>query len=154
VRARDPAYNAWFTDTFLRGYSVYVAAALFGASDGAAFAAQFAAIALAAAAVAWTARQPLAENFQIVVLLVATVVATPHLQFYDMTLLAAAAILLFDAAGIGIGELLLFAAIWVLPLLRPSLLPSGRVVVPIALLAFLAYAVWACRTKSPRPKPA
>ena len=151
VRAQDPAYNAWFKDTFLRGYSIYVAAALLGADERIAWAVQLAAIILAAVLV-WRAGPGLSADRRIALLLVATIVATPHLQFYDMALLAAAAILLFDAAGIGLAELMLFALIWALPLLRPSFLPIGRIAVPIALLSFLAYASWACRTNSPAPK--
>ena len=155
----DPALAAWFGDTFMRGYSLYVSAALLGLSDGTAGLVQ-AAGAVAAAAAVWLAfRRPRVDEAGVAVLLAAAIVATPHVQAYDMVLLAAAVILLWPRTeeGIGLGAFVLFGAVWLLPFFRPYNGPSGRFVVPAALAALLGYAVvqsmrqrWQ-RTPSPAP---
>lgn len=161
IRASDPAYAAWFGDTFLRGYSLYVSAALLGLPDAAARTVQ-AGGAVAAAVAVWLAfRRSRVEEWQLAVLLGAAMLATPHLQAYDMVLLAAAVILLWPRGedGIGLGAFALFGAVWLLPFLRPYNGLGGRLVVPAVLAALLCYAVaqsmrqrWQ-RTPSPAPLP-
>jgi alpha-1,2-mannosyltransferase len=143
IRAEDPAYVVWFADTFLRGYSLYVCAALFGLSDAAAMSVQALGAVAAAASVWWAFRHPRAADAQLAILLVATIIATPHLQAYEMVLLAAALILLWGSAedGIGFGAFAIAAAVWLLPFLRPYIWPSGRVVVPAVLAALLCAAI-------------
>ncbi|HXQ51799.1 MAG TPA: glycosyltransferase 87 family protein [Stellaceae bacterium] len=139
--AETPAYAAWRADTFLRGYSLDVCASLLGLPGPVAMAAQIAASLAAAASVWWVWRRPGAAEARLAVLLVASIVATPHLQAYDMVPLAAALILMFRVSGIGLGEFVLFAAVWLLPLLRPFNLPSGAILVPAVLAALLVYAM-------------
>jgi alpha-1,2-mannosyltransferase len=141
--AHDPALEHWFSETFLRGYSLYVCAALAGMSDLAAQAIQATGSLAAASAVWWAYHRPGAAEAKLAILLAASILATPHLQAYDMVLLAAAVILLFSRAegGIGPGELALFALVWILPFFRPWTAPSGRAVLPLVLIALLAYAV-------------
>jgi hypothetical protein len=67
-------------------------------------------------------------------------VLTPHLQSYDLALLASAVILLFTGS-MGLGELMLFSAVWALPLFRPYDSATGRGLVPAVLIAMLAYAL-------------
>ena len=141
ILARDPSYESWFAETFLRGFSLYVSARLLGLPDWLAKALQLAAACVAAGAVYWTWRSNARQDERLAVLLVATVAATPHLQAYDMVLLGAAVVLLFGRGeGIGVGTLALFGVTWLLPLLRPYNVPNGRLVIPAALAALLAVA--------------
>jgi hypothetical protein len=153
IRAQDPALAAWFADTFLSGYSLYVCAALFGLSDAAARMVQGAGMVAAAAAVWLAFRRPLAEDSRLAVLLAAAILATPHLLAYDMVLLAAAVILLWPRDGIGVGTFVLFAAVWLLPFVRPVNGPLERLAVPAVLLGLLYQAArqrWQS-TLSPAP---
>jgi hypothetical protein len=159
VRAGDPALATWFGDTFLRGYSLYVSAVLLGLSDAAAGAVQGAG-ALAAAAAVWLVFRARREgDARLAVLLAGAIVATPHLQAYDMVLLAAAVVLLWpqDQREIGLGAFALFGGVWLLPFLRPYGGLSGRLAVPAVLVALLAYAaVQATRQRwqsTPSPAP-
>jgi hypothetical protein len=140
---QDPALEHWFAETFLRGYSLYVCAALAGMPNLAAQAVQAAGSLFAAAAVWWTYRRPGATEAKLAILLAASTLATPHLQAYDMVLMATAVILLFARADgrIGLGEVALYAMVWILPLFRPWTAPSGRAVLPLVLVALLTYAI-------------
>lgn len=139
ARGGDPAEAQWYGQTFLTGYSLYVCAILAGMAPLAAMLLQGAASLAAAAAAWWSHRRPCAEDARLAVLLIATVIATPHLQAYDMLLLGAASILLFvkSREGIGIFDLALFAGAWALPLLRPSLIPTAVYVIPVILTELL-----------------
>ena len=140
VRAGDPALATWFADTFLRGYSLYVSALLAGLPDMAARAVQAAGMATGAVA-AWLAfRRSYAADTRLAVLLAATIAATPHLLAYDMVLIAATVILLWPRDGIGPGEFVLYAGVWLLPFLRPYNVALGRLAVPVVLLALLYHA--------------
>jgi hypothetical protein len=160
VRAGDPAVAAWLGDTFLHGYSLYVAAKLLGLPDAAAGAVQAAGALAAAAAVLQVFRGERAGDARLAVLLAAAIVATPHLQAYEMVLLAAAVILLWpqDRRGIGLGAFALFGGVWLLPFLRPFSGLGGRLAVPAVLAALLAAAVvQATRQRwqsTPSPAPA
>ena len=143
VFARDPAFSEWFAETFLRGYSLYVCAALLGAAENIARLAQVAA-ALGAGIGVWLAfRRPASTELRLAAWLVAALVAAPHVMAYDLLWLGAAVILLFGCAadGIGFGAVALFALAWAAPMLRPSMTASGRVLVPIALIGLFAYAL-------------
>ena len=151
VEARDPSYGEWFRQTFLGGYGFYVVAARFGAPDLMAKALQAAAICVGAGATWWAyAREGRAEA-KLAVLLTAAMVASPHLEAYDMVLLTSAAVLMFSLAEgrIGFAEFALLASVWVLPALRPSMTVAGCLV-PVVLLGCLAMAL---RTLAP-PSPA
>ncbi len=130
IEARDPSYAEWFRETYLAGYGIYVVAARFGAPDLLAKTLQAAAICIGAGATWWAYARSGRAEAKLAVLLAATMAAAPHLEAYDMMLLSAAAILIFtNAAGaIGLGEFVLLAAIWILPLLRPSLTVAGSLV--------------------------
>ncbi len=143
VLARDPAFAEWFSDTFLRGYSLYVCASLLGASARGAQLVQLAAT-LAACASVWLAfRRQGSTEIRLALWLVAAVIAAPHLMAYDLVWLGAAIILLFVSAASGIGFVAsaLFAVAWAMPMLRPSMVASGRVIIPVVLIALLVYAL-------------
>ena len=137
VQGHDPALAAWFADTFLAGYSLYVSAALMGLPDMAARAVQATAAIVAAMAVWRVFRGACSGEQRLAVLLAAAIVATPHLLAYDMVLLAASVVLLWPREGIGAGAFALYAAVWVLPFVRPIQGPVERVAVPVVLLALL-----------------
>jgi alpha-1,2-mannosyltransferase len=145
--ARDRSYGQWFRETFMGGYGVYVVAARFGAPDILAKALQALAMAIGAGAVWWAYGRDGRTEAKLAVLLSAAMLASPHLEAYDMVLLAAAAILTFTLVEGRIGglEFVLYAAIWVLPALRPSLTVAGCIV-PVVLLGSL---VMALRTLAP-----
>jgi hypothetical protein len=98
----------------------------------------------AAASVAWAWRRPAPTDARIALTLVAAILASPHVQAYDLVLPAAAAILLFDGSNVDVGALLPFALVWVMPLLRPWVVPSGRLLVPATLVLMLCYAAARC----------
>lgn len=138
-RGSDPAKAQWYNETFLSGYSFYVCATDAGLVPLAAKLVQVAAALVAAGAVWWTQRRGSNEEAKLGVLLVATVMATPHLQMYDLMLPGAAAILFFVRARKGIDglDLTLFASTWMLPLLRPNLVTAGIYAVPVVFAALL-----------------
>jgi alpha-1,2-mannosyltransferase len=143
VRGGDPSQANWYNQTFLTGFSFYVCATLAGMAPLAAKLAQ-AAVSLAAALAVWFSyRRTAPEDIKLGVLLMATAIATPHLQPYDMLLVGAAAILFFvrSREGIGVYEFLLLSIAWMLPLLRPALIPAGMYIVPVLLAALLIYGV-------------
>ena len=142
VLAGDPALSAWFAETFLHGYGIYVCAVLLGAPASLARWIQLAA-ALAAAGCVWTVfRRRAAAELRIAVVLVASVVAAPHVMAYDLALVGAAVILLFvSAEAIGVFATVLFGLVWALPMLRPVMVAGGRVLIPAALAGLLAYAL-------------
>ncbi len=140
----DPARAAWYEDTFLHGYSLYVCATLLGVKTAPAVAIQLAGALAAAAAVAWAWRRPAPMAATIALTLVAAMLASPHVQAYDLVLPAASVILLFEGGAVGAGALLLFALVWAMPLLRPWVVPSGRLLVPSTLVLVLFYAATRC----------
>jgi alpha-1,2-mannosyltransferase len=142
VAARDPSYAQWFRDTFLDGYGLYVVARHFGTPDLVAKLVQGAAIGLAAAATWWAFAREARADAKLAVLLAAVMVASPHLQVYDMLLLDAAAVLLFTLGRgqIGLAEFALFAGVWLLPALRPSLAVASAMA-PLVLFGTLGLAL-------------
>ncbi|HUK60264.1 MAG TPA: glycosyltransferase family 87 protein [Stellaceae bacterium] len=153
VEARDPSYAEWFRETYLGGYGIYVVAARFGAPDLVAKALQAGAILIGAGATYWAYAREGRTEAKLAVLLAAMIAAAPHLEAYDMMLLSAAAILIFtNAAGeIGFAEFVLLAAIWILPLLRPSLTVAG-LLVPVVLFGSVYVALRALAPQSTRPR--
>ena len=152
VEARDPSYGEWFRETFLGGYGFYVVAARFGAPDMVAKALQGAAICIGAGAAWWAYARPGRAEAKLAVLLSAVMIAAPHLEAYDMVLLASAAVLMFTLAEgrIGFAEFALLVSVWVLPALRPSMTVAGCLV-PVVLFGCLGMAM---RTLAPPPQPA
>jgi hypothetical protein len=135
----NDAQTQWYDQTFLTGYSFYVCAVLAGMAPAAAQVVQAAASVAAAAAVWRSYRGERPAGAALGVLLVATVMATPHLQAYDLLLVGAAAVLFFIGGRqeIGPSEVVLFAAAWALPMLRPSLGPADVCLVPVIMAALL-----------------
>jgi len=152
VHGGDPAQAQWYGQTFLTGYSFYVCAILGGLGPLGAKLVQGVAALAAAGAVWWSHRRTCTDDVRLGILLVATVMATPHLQAYDMLLLGAAAILFFVRSRDGIDgfELALFAGTWMLPLLRPSVTHAGIYVIPVVLTGLLVEGV---RRTNAQPRP-
>jgi hypothetical protein len=121
--------DQWRQWSVLWGEDVFACALLLGASDRVAAAAQLAASLASAAAVYWCYRSAMRPLPLLCVLLAASCLAAPHLQAYDMVLLAAAATLfLCDAREQGLrpGDASLALALWLLALFNPPrVIPLG-----------------------------
>lgn len=118
----DAAYRAWVTSGRLNGISVFACVSWLGASPGVANLAQWAAIGVAAAFVYRAYRQPRPGALELAVLLAATMLAAPHVSTSDAVLLALATSLFVTASGrasAGPAELMLAAAVWIIPLFNP-----------------------------------
>jgi hypothetical protein len=150
--ASDAFYANWLQFGLLHGFSPYVCALLLGAPGAVAKGIQLAASLAAASAVYWVYRRPLAADLQLATLLGATMLAAPHVQSYDMVLLAAAAMLIFARAresGFLPGEIALLGTIWVLPLMQPIIVPIARVA-PIIIGLFVGFTLARARSLAAR----
>lgn len=122
---------AWLRYGFLAGgFSADVCARLAGAPPAVADALQ-AAVALAAGgAVYYACRRPYSDRLRLAALFAATSLASPHLQTYDLLLVAAAAIIAYEEfcpRGLSLGELAILGSAWILPEVRPWFTPLGFV---------------------------
>jgi alpha-1,2-mannosyltransferase len=131
----------WRQWSVLFGDDVFASAVLLGAPDGVAKAAQGVAALVAAGAVFWAWRGALGRELRLAVLLAASCLAAPHLQGYDMVLLAAAAALFLIAAldtGLQNGDAALALALFLLPLFNPPRTTPAGFATPIVELLVLA----------------
>ncbi len=132
------------------GDSVWTCAILLGAAPAAASLAQLAATVWAAGAVAVAWRRPLSEGSKLAVLLAATLLAAPYWSSYDAILLALAGLFLLAEAPRN-GDLwawVLALALWLAPVASPPVqTPIGRLI-PIAIAAFIAFALWPQRWRA------
>ena len=146
--------DKWFANGMNNGFSVYVCAILFGASPTIASIVQLLAAAVCATAVFWTFKQTSRWQIRAAVLFYAVALSSPHFQFYELTLVSAAATLTFELSlveGSRLGEPLLLAIVWALPLMRPNFHPAFRLA-PLAIAALLAYAVARVQAAGAAPK--
>ena len=90
----DAAFHQWVNEGRLHGQSIYACAIIAGASPALATAAQYLAIAIAAACVVRAFRRPFDPSTRLAVLLTAMIFAAPHVGNYDAVMLGEAAILL------------------------------------------------------------
>jgi alpha-1,2-mannosyltransferase len=135
-------YQSWLPNLQC-GYSPYILGTLLGAPTSLAVGLQAVATGLATLAVAWVFWRPTADNGRLIVLLIATTLATPHVQAYDFVLLSAAIVLTFGeraAAGFLPGQPAALLVAWVEPMFRPIDAKIGFAM-PLAILVMLAYAV-------------
>ncbi len=142
----------WRQWSVLFGDDVFASAVLLGASDAVAKAAQGAAALVAAGAVFWAWSGALRRELRLAVLLAASCLAAPHLQGYDMALLAAAsALFLFDALDNGLhnGDAALALALWLLPIFNPPRTTPTGFATP--LVELLVIAVILLRNRTPLP---
>jgi alpha-1,2-mannosyltransferase len=148
-------YALWLQFGLLHGFSAYVCALLLGASASVATTIQVIASLGAAAAVYWAYRRPRADDLQLAILLTATMLAAPHVQSYDLVLLAAAVLLLLPRAlesGFFPGEMALLGTVWILPWMQPIIVPVARVA-PILIGLVVAYAIARARATAAPETP-
>ena len=137
--------------------SVFAAVRLWGGGVPLAYAVQGAVSAAVIGGTAWAWRSACDRDLKAALLIVATLLASPHVLDYDLVILALA-IAFTVSAGLAGGfrdyEVSLLAAVWIVPLLSRSV--AGFTAVPVGLLAMLAFYVFALRTalSNRRPSPA
>ena len=144
--------DQWRQWSVLFDDDVFAVAALLGASDAVAKAAQGIAMLVAAGAVFWAWSGALRRELRVAVLLAASCLAAPHLQGYDMVLLAAAAVLfLYDALdnGLRTGDAALALALWLLPIFNPPRATPAGFATPVIELLTIAVILW--RSRAPMP---
>lgn len=136
--------------------SVFAAVRLWGGGVPLAYAVQGAVSAAVVGGTAWAWRSECDRDLKAALLVIATLLASPHVLDYDLVILALA-IAFTVSAGLAGGfrdyEASLLAAVWIAPLLSRSV--AGFTAVPVGLLAMLAFYVFALRTalsdRPPRP---
>ena len=139
--------------------SVFAAVRLWGGGVPLAYAVQGAVSAAVVGGTAWAWRSGCDRDLKAALLVVATLLASPHVLDYDLVILALA-IAFTASAGLARGfrdyEASLLAAVWIVPLLSRSV--AGFTAVPIGLLAMLAFYALALRTalsdRTPNPEGA
>jgi hypothetical protein len=134
--------------------SVFAAVRLWGGGVPLAYAIQGAVSAAVVGGTAWTWRSACDRDLKAALLIVATLLASPHVLDYDLVILALA-IAFTVSAGLAGGfrdyEVSLLAAVWFVPLLSRSV--AGFTAVPVGLLAMLAFYLFALRTALPDRTP-
>ena len=136
--------------------SVFAAVRLWGGGVPLAYAVQGAVSAAVVGGTAWAWRSGCDRDLKAALLVVATLLASPHVLDYDLVILALA-IAFTVSAGLAGGfrdyEVSLLAALWIVPLLSRSV--AGFTAVPLGLLAMLAFYLFTLRTalsdRTPRP---
>jgi alpha-1,2-mannosyltransferase len=127
--------------------SVFAAVRLWGGGVPLAYAVQGAVSAAVVGATAWAWRSGCDRDLKAALLVVATLLASPHVLDYDLLILAPA-IAFTVSAGLAGGfrdyEASLLAAVWIVPLLSRSI--AGLTAVPLGLLAMLGFYVFVLRT--------
>lgn len=124
------AYARWTTVGELRGQSVYACIVMLGGPHALGMLAQGLAAAAAVAAVWWIYRRTREADLQLVVLLAATLLATPHVMVYDALLAVVAATLLFERGlvdGSRPGELAIATLLWLSTAFPPVLFRIGLI---------------------------
>lgn len=120
--------------------SVFAAVRLWGGGIALAYAMHALASAAVLRGVAWTWRSRADRDLKAALLVVATLLASPHVIDYDLTILAVAIAFLTRhglARGFGDYEISILAAAWIVPLLARS--TAGITGVPLGLLILLAF---------------
>jgi alpha-1,2-mannosyltransferase len=136
-------YASWLQFALLHGFSPYVCALLLGASTSVATMIEVIASLGAVASVYWAYRRARPNDLQLAILLAATMLAAPHVQSYDMVLLAAAVLLCLPRVlknGFLPGEMATLGTVWILPWMQPIIVPVARVA-PILIGLVVIYAI-------------
>ena len=124
---------------FAKLQSVFAAVRLWGGSVALAYATQALASAVVLCGVAWTWHAKVDPDLKAALLVVATLLASPHVLDYDLTILAVA-IAFFARHGLAHGfrdyEISVLGAAWAVPLLARS--TAGSTGVPLGLLVLVA----------------
>jgi len=120
--------------------SVFAAVRVWGGSVPLAYAVQGATSAAVVCGTAWIWRSACGNDLKAALLVVATLLASPHVLDYDLVMLALA-IAFTVSAGVAAGfrdyEISLLAAAWIVPLLSRSI--AGVTGIPLGLLVLLAF---------------
>jgi alpha-1,2-mannosyltransferase len=126
--------------------SVFAAVRMLGGGISLAYIVQGLASVLAVGSVAWSWRSSRDRDLKAALLMVATLLASPHVLDYDLMILAPAMAFLV-AAGFAGGfrgfEISLLAAAWMVPLLSRAL--AGLTGIPLGLMVLLALYVFIVR---------
>jgi alpha-1,2-mannosyltransferase len=126
--------------------SVFAAVRMLGGGISLAYVVQGIASVLAVGSVAWIWRSPRDRDLKAALLMVATLLASPHVLDYDLMILAPAMAFLV-AASFAVGfrgfEISLLAAAWIVPLL--SRVVAGLTGIPLGLMVLLALYVFILR---------
>lgn len=126
--------------------SAFAAVRMWGGGVPLAYAVQGVVSLMALAGVIWAWRRPGEADVKAALLVLATLIASPHVLDYDLMLLAPA-ILFLAAAGLARGfrafEITLLAAAWVVPLVARAV--AGAAMVPLASIVMLALFTMALR---------
>ena len=123
-------YGRWTAVGEFKGQSIYACVAMLGASHTLAGLLQVFAAAAAAAAVWWVYRRTVETDLRLIVLLAATMLATPHVMAYDAILPVVAATLLFQrnlAEGYRPREATIAMLLWLSTAFPPVLFRIGLV---------------------------
>ncbi len=120
--------------------SVFAAVRLWGGSVPVAYAVQGVVSAAIICGTAWTWRSSCNRDLKAALLVIATLLASPHVLDYDLVILALA-IAFFARHGLSRGfrdyEISVLAAAWIVPLMSRSI--AGVTGIPLGLLALLAF---------------
>jgi alpha-1,2-mannosyltransferase len=133
----------WLLWGTLPGFSPMICALLLGASGVVAAVLQFAGIGTAALVVYWAHRQAIDADLRLAIFLAAAMLISPHLQGYDLVLLAIAVILIFSRSlgdGFSRGQFLVLAIAWIMPFARPLNYAPMRVA-PVFIVLVIVYAI-------------
>jgi hypothetical protein len=115
---------------------------MWGASVPLAYAIQSAVSAAVVCCTAWVWRSACDHELKAALLVIATLLASPHVLDYDLVILALAIAFTVSAGFAGRFrdyEISLLAAVWIVPLLSRSI--AGATYIPLGLLAVLAFYV-------------
>ncbi len=124
---------------FAKLQSVFAAARMWGGSIPLAYAVQGLVSAAAICGTAWTWHSAGHRDVKAALLVVATLLASPHVLDYDLVILALAIAFTVSAgveSGFGDYEISVLAAAWIVPLLSRGV--AGLTAVPLGLLVVLA----------------
>jgi alpha-1,2-mannosyltransferase len=119
--------------------SVFAAVRMWGGGVSLAYAAQATASLMAACSVAWVWRSSRDRDLKAALLMVATLLASPHMLDYDLMILAPAMAFIVigsSASGFRNYEISLLAAAWMAPLLARGI--AGMTGIPLGLVTVLA----------------
>jgi alpha-1,2-mannosyltransferase len=139
--------------------SVFAAVRMWGGGVPLAYAVQGTVSVVVLGGTAWAWRSACDRDLRAALLIVATLLASPHVLDYDLVILAPAIAFTVSAGragGFRDYEASLLAAVWIVPLLSRSV--AGFTAVPVGLLAMLAFYLFVFRTalsdRTPRPAAA
>lgn len=135
----DAAFHTWIDAGRIYGQSVYADLRVLGFGHGIATSGQWLAALVSAVAVWRAFSRPLAPHLRLAVLLVASILAAPHVSPYDAVCVGIAAMLVILPGRHGAlpGRVLLAAVCaWLTTLINPAFLLPPGVITPLVLAAF------------------